>query len=661
MGMWIKKEINISMTKIKFFLFLFFIFLKAVLSFAQLNPCKQGNLWGYCDSMGKMIIKPTYDGAGVFINGFARIKISNAWGLINFQNKKVISVEFDKINITDSFIIVEKNSKTGIYDTTGKLLISPIFNDIEVSYKYFIVKEQNGKKGLYSLNGKEILSPTYDKLSVDDYHPEGTNEIILLTELNGVKEYWFTDTATGKLLNPSYQKLKAINKNGFFKGARLKDNINTEKGKVKFALIKNRVELTQFIYDDIRYRNPDLIAVESDEYYGLLDTNGKEILPLKYDKIGFESNGLMAVKMMNKYFFINRKGERIIPKKFDAANDFENGVAVVGKTVFKDNKPKLLYGIIDTSGKEIIPLIYLEIHPAFKKNKSNPNLFIAKQDSTFRWGMIDSKNKEILPFKFKQFEKFDGNNRAITTIDTIIDNKKMQYWGIIDITGKTIVQFKYNNSIERFKNGRAKVKNHISQMDYIGIIDSTGYEIVPPKYQDIKEFKNGYAVVRIGQHKYLYGVIDSTGKEIIPPIYRYIDSFNEGIALMSKGTDSSATVVKYGYINNKGIVIVEPKFDEAVAMKNGIACVIINKMCGVIDKSGNIIVPIVYSGCRIIPIKGFQGFIQVSNDLEQSFLFTNYGKEIVKACKKLENGNGCFYYETENEKGKIDYNGKKIP
>lgn len=61
-----------------------------------------------------------------------------------------------------------------------------------------------------------------------------------------------------------------------------------------------------------------------------------------------------------KYFFINEDG-KIISNEYDAALDFFGGVAIVGNSLSSEDSyggNSLLYGYIDTTGKEIIPLTW---------------------------------------------------------------------------------------------------------------------------------------------------------------------------------------------------------------------------------------------------------------------------------------------------------------
>ncbi len=75
-----------------------------VVTFAAVEPTavKIGNLWGFVDNTGTLIIEPRYDDAKAFSNGLAPVKIENVWGYITINNELVIPAKYeDAINFTN--------------------------------------------------------------------------------------------------------------------------------------------------------------------------------------------------------------------------------------------------------------------------------------------------------------------------------------------------------------------------------------------------------------------------------------------------------------------------------------------------------------------------------------------------------------------------------
>ncbi len=82
--------------------------------------------------------------------------------------------------------------------------------------------------------------------------------------------------------------------------------------------------------------------------------------------------------------------------------------------------------------------------------------------------------------------------------------------------------------------------------------------------------------------RYKWGFINNKGKIIIDAKFEYAESFSEGLAKVCIEED------KCGFINQKGKYIVNPIFKDAHSYLNGYAAVKSNDGWGFIDKEGNI-------------------------------------------------------------------------
>ncbi len=108
--------------------------------------------------------------------------------------------------------------------------------------------------------------------------------------------------------------------------------------------------------------------------YGLLDSEGNLVIPIEYSSIAkphYESNETYTVKSLeNEYAVLGSSGEEIVPfGKYDYIDGFEEGYARVkigssGSLCRKGDK----WGLIDESGKEILPVEYNRIDKFYLKN-----------------------------------------------------------------------------------------------------------------------------------------------------------------------------------------------------------------------------------------------------------------------------------------------------
>lgn len=58
---------------------------------------RKNNKWGFVDSDGNMIIKPTFQEAHSFYNNYAAVKVDGKWGFIDASGKMVIDPKFDDV------------------------------------------------------------------------------------------------------------------------------------------------------------------------------------------------------------------------------------------------------------------------------------------------------------------------------------------------------------------------------------------------------------------------------------------------------------------------------------------------------------------------------------------------------------------------------------
>jgi hypothetical protein len=177
---------------------------------------------------------------------------------------------------------------------------------------------------------------------------------------------------------------------------------------------------------------------------------------------------------------------------------------------------------------------------------------------------------------------------AVVTMLRFDNNNQTNLYGYVDTTGKIIIRCQYENAYP-FSEGLAVV---VKNAKY-GFIDKTGKEAIPLKYEEASKFSEGLAVVKLsGKNGFIDssvrivvspqferacwvsdfseglaaaylspgdvgGYIDIAGKMILPATYNYAGAFSEGLALVQPLGQT-----KYGFIDKKGKIIVEPQFEN---------------------------------------------------------------------------------------------------
>jgi len=453
----------------------------------------------------------------------------------------------------------------------------------------------------------------------------------------------------------------------------------------KWGLIdKTCKEITRINFDNIYTGYKDNYScVNRNNKYGVIDQNGKEITQIIYEDILYESynkqndelvfdkkeflfyDDLLGVKYNGKWGHIDKNGNNITPFIYDTIHNFKEGVAVVGKYVKFGFNNKLMFGVIDRTGKEIIPLIYDNINDC-----SDGLLAVCKiyYHEIKLVGEGESPRKIIENnIDFSKINNLDEIGQRIESDKPIKADYK---WGYINKFGEIIVPLKYSgvrhNSAESvisnldcgdFKEGVAIV--YISSPIYdefgnfegysggCGLIDKTGKEITEMKYSEISNFNNGIAFIR--NKKSLCGFINQNGKEISQIIYKKNHLLLDNDLMLvcadlkdkNKDTDMTPDINRFGVIDKSGKEIISTKYefiryDKLLAKKNnksniffrGYACAKLNGKWGIIDSTGQEIIPFIFDDIKEDDGYFHDNLVAVKYNGKWGFIDKN-GKEII--------------------------------
>ena len=317
--------------------------------------------------------------------------------------------------------------------------------------------------------------------------------------------------------------------------------------------------------------------------WGFMDQKNKIIIPMIYNEPQGFSEGLAAVSLKSSgiYGFIDKTGKTIIPFQYDIADNFSEGMAQVRKK--QDQQTKYKSGFIDKTGAEVIPAIY-DVASKFKEGMAAVQL-------NGKCGYIDKTGKVVIPLEFDGANDFENGfavvNKGGKTLFTMYawDGKV----ALIDRNGKLLTDFKYDY-IKPFEGNFAHVT--IKQSDILsknGYVNKEGKEVIPVNYDFISPLSSSYFAVILNKKQ---GVIDSVGNIVLPIIYDKIDPSYSEPEWLIKLAD------KFGFINGKGQIIIQPIYEDAATFSKGLASVKQNGKWGYIDVSGTVIIPFKYDEAR---------------------------------------------------------------
>ena len=282
---------------------------------------------------------------------------------------------------------------------------------------YFVVFKDN-KWGVINAKGNEIIAPSYQEMIII---PDQKQDIFLCT--------YDVNYETGEY------KTKVLNSKN--------EEILT--GFEKIEAIQNFDENNNIWYEE------NVLRVQKEGKYGLINFKGEELLPCEYQEISAIEGIKNAIKV--------KKDEKI--------------------------------GIVDNEGKEILKTDYTEINPLGKDNKSGYIVKIADG----KYGIVNYSNTLVLDAIYDGIEKIYGNDLYV------VDKEGKQV--VVDKEGKEVLNGDYNKVVAILKNQNEGI---IFEKDgKYGIMNFSGEKIIDNTYEELKEAKAG---IFIAKQDGKYGVID---------------------------------------------------------------------------------------------------------------------------------------------------------
>lgn len=105
--------------------------------------------WGYVNATGQMVIRPRYDTAMPFKEGYAAVEQSGKWGFINLQGKLICKVQYQIVHdFHQGYAVVKYKGKWGAIDKTGQQVVPCKFDkegDL-ANIRQIIITNQKGEQ-----------------------------------------------------------------------------------------------------------------------------------------------------------------------------------------------------------------------------------------------------------------------------------------------------------------------------------------------------------------------------------------------------------------------------------------------------------------------------------------------------------------------------------
>lgn len=462
-----------------------------------------------------------------------------------------------------------------------------------------------------------------------------------------------------------------------------------EEDKKGLALLQSKtnhsIDIVKPIYEYIGDFHSGIAIVGKDDFYTIINKQGKEILNEPYEDINYLGSNLYKVKKGNYLGVIDEKGNIIIDinsKSIDYYKFKEKEILVADKLKFSLRQKisytftseydpyVVLFGVTDKNGKAIIPFEYQTIIPI-----SDQKLFACSKSGI--WHIIDYQNN-ILKTLSKKYHHLE-------IVGNVACTYRKNYRGLIDLEGNEIIEV--NNAKIRHSNGLIRLDktsytkkkwnhnyfvfdyegNQICKADYK---DDCWFEYVPinkrafwfSKRSDYKDYMFYHGQFHSSQYSDAYvvddgnyilvsekmksGVLDKNLSVIVEPQYDYIGCFNNGIFYFEVDE-------RCGFINHNNIILKEfDKLSQNRKVKRDVEARVINGLLyyrfdnnwGIMSLDGqDILKPIKASRCQYLneELILVDNYIFNINHLNISYNLDFYidNEEIKHTFKNLEDRN----------------------
>ncbi|PZR40593.1 MAG: hypothetical protein DI538_03855 [Azospira oryzae] len=563
---------------------------------------------------GRVTVPFQYD--GIKINGLRAIVFNKngarfEHGLIDLDDKTILALKYKNIQSLGSLRYAVQNfdNKIALFTESGIKLTDFTIDSLSDFKKGWAILYQNFKQGLLNREGEIKAEPVYREVKINE---DGTVKLNtpyswkIIDENNRQLEEFEADelTATasgyrmvksGKIgtldkqfkviiparydyLGPFIQGKAAAKKEGKFGVLRANGSVALpflfdslamdERGRL--IRIKDKtagviswqlfdtlgVQKSQAHYDFIDRYNGTVFPVSNRGYYGGMDVYGKEIIHCVYDSLIQAKEGRVIVKFKGQYGIISLEENWLLkPQPYP--------LTIINADLYLEKQPTITF-LKNLNGE----IVYFTSNKLTVKDGALIEAFAdgAMQKVSFEGRIVKPAN--VLMEVEKVFPESEGM-RGI---------KRDGKYGFIDTQGRLRVANRYE-AIGQFKEGLASVKI-LGKWGYVNIWDQI---IINPSYEEANEFLSGTAIIkRAGK----FGLTDLAGKIILPLRY-------DGVERMKNKFIITLNHLK-GIADEKGTVLIEPRFQRLEVLENDQVIVGDSNKYGVLSIHGMSIVPIVY-------------------------------------------------------------------
>lgn len=333
---------------------------------------KEGYRYGYMNNKGKQILKPEFNNIRRFLliegkDTYLEVAKNGQVGILK-NGKEILEYKYQDIeyNPTNKTFKLERNSKYGVCNLDGKIIVPIEYEDIRTAGLYLQVTK-NSETETFDLNGNKVEDVVYQAI-----HTTENNQYNITVDKS--EKYGIIKENKDIMVDNQYSYIEYL-QDDFFIAVK-------EDGKIGVIHAQGTI-LVDFNYDVIqKLENTDIIEAK------ILDSNITDLYAKDMSKIASEKEAKVSVK--DGYV-------EVVSNDFQYFDLIGNKVSFV--TALRNNnifakKQDGKWGFVDKQGKTVVDFQYEEV------TQINQYGFAGiKKDG--KWGSIDAKGIEIQTPKYE--------------------------------------------------------------------------------------------------------------------------------------------------------------------------------------------------------------------------------------------------------------------
>lgn len=409
------------------------------------SPIRIGKIWGYMNTKGQVVVKPSFDDVKAFREDKAWVKKDSKWFQINTSGERVFNTSFDAFKyFKNGYARVKTGENWGFINPNGEILGGSLkFTKNEDFHNGFAFVEVGDKWGVINTNGEFVIDAKYSK--VQGFLKKGLAAVYEDDRVGLVNDEGI------QVLASEYERVKVIDKNyaGIMKNGVW--GIANNNGK-----IIAEPQFNKWLPGDGKS-----IQVLKGEQWGYLILSTGEIKLLgKYLSIKEFYNGMALVKKGVKWGYIDENFNEVISPRFLKALPFYTDLAVAKETD--------LYGYINKTGKFVIQPKFINADPFTESKTRNQNFSCSaqyKQQKMYNKIGFGLSGSSII------LSADESKETAVARV------RLNDGWGFINTKGE--VQSKGYQNAEKFVNGFCRVRKN----GLWGYVDNSGKLAIEPAFK----------------------------------------------------------------------------------------------------------------------------------------------------------------------------------